>query len=93
MKLAKPALAVALGAAATVWTIADARAAGFQLRENSAIGTGEMLGSLGWSCRSHVLYACPGIWGSALRWSCLVLSVHRYIPLAKGEQEMSQILV
>ena len=41
MKLAKPVLAVALGAAATVWTIADARAAGFQLRENSAIGTGE----------------------------------------------------
>jgi long-chain fatty acid transport protein len=41
MKFVKPALAVALGAAATVWTVADARAAGFQLRENSAIGTGE----------------------------------------------------
>ena len=41
MKLVKPALAVALSAATTVWTIADARAAGFQLRENSAIGTGE----------------------------------------------------
>jgi len=41
MKLAKPVLVVALGAAATVWTIADARAAGFELRENSAIGTGE----------------------------------------------------
>jgi len=41
MKLTKPVLAVALGVAATVWTIADARAAGFELRENSAIGTGE----------------------------------------------------
>lgn len=41
MKLAKPAFAVAFGAAATVWTIADANASGFALRENSAIGTGE----------------------------------------------------
>ncbi|HLZ65261.1 MAG TPA: porin [Aliidongia sp.] len=41
MKFAKPALAVALGTAATVWTIADASASGFALRENSAIGTGE----------------------------------------------------
>jgi long-chain fatty acid transport protein len=41
MKLVKPAFAVALGAAATVLTVADARASGFALRENSAIGTGE----------------------------------------------------
>jgi len=41
MKLAKPAFAVALSAAATVWTLADANASGFALRENSAVGTGE----------------------------------------------------
>lgn len=41
MKLFKPALAVVLGTATTVWTIADAQASSFALRENSAIGTGE----------------------------------------------------
>jgi long-chain fatty acid transport protein len=41
MKFAKPALAAALCAVATIWTIADAKASGFALRENSAVGTGE----------------------------------------------------
>lgn len=41
MKFVKPVLAVALGAAATICTTTDGWAAGFQLRENSAIGTGE----------------------------------------------------